>query len=449
MIGLVFSDLRDHATTWVGAFLVAVACGLIGGWAASFQATANFYAGDELLFKGLQQTVPVVVSFSSVAAVAVLASAANLTVSAQRQSYALWQLANVRPRLVSAAVLIQMAVVAVLGAACGTVLAAATFGPIFAVLTGSQEAFFGVAPQVDASLMPVVWLVVTGVFLLGGLRGARSAGKTPPLVALRDPEPKRAGMTWMRVILFAGLAACTCWFVSFMIESGPDEAMNWSLFMPLFVVATLAPLAPVLFSALLEVWTRLVPQKRWNAWYLARHTARHGLAASTSVETPIMVGFGLVAGIFSVLGLFTGYLQSQGIADINGLSLEAALLMLGGPVLLCAVGAAVSVVMTSRSRTRDVALLIVSGAQPKTLMAAAACEALIHAVTATLVGMACVVSSNALVAVAAGLPIFDGLVFGEGLAVSLVGFALVFAATFVPTCTALKRETATVLAMGQ
>ena len=404
MIGLAFSDLRDHATTWVGAFLVAVACGLIGGWAASFQATANFYAGDELLFKGLQQTVPVVVSFSSVAAVAVLASAANLTVSAQRQSYALWQLANVRPRLVSAAVLIQMAVVAVLGAACGTVLAAATFGPIFAVLTGSQEAFFGVAPQVDASLMPVVWLVVAGVFLLGGLRGARSAGKTPPLVALRDPEPKRAGMTWMRVILFAGLAACTCWFVSFMIESGPDEAMNWSLFMPLFVVATLAPLAPALFSALLEAWTRLVPQKRWNAWYLARHTARHGLAASTSVETP---------------------------------------------VLLCAVGAAVSVVMTSRSRTRDVALLIASGAQPKMLMAAAACEAFIHAVTATLVGMTCVVSSNALVAVAAGLPIFDGLVFGEGLAVSLVGFALVFAATFVPTCTALKRETATVLAMGQ
>ena len=162
-----------------------------------------------------------------------------------------------------------------------------------------------------------------------------------------------------------------------------------------------------------------------------------------------MVGFGLVAGIFSVLGLFTGYLQSQGIADINGLSLEAALLMLGGPVLLCAVGAAVSVVMTSRSRTRDVALLIASGAQPKTLMAAAACEAFIHAVTATLVGMACVVSSSALVAVAAGLPIFDGLVFGEGLAVSLVGFALVFAATFVPTCTALKRETATALAMGQ
>ena len=35
MMRLVFSDLRDHAATWIGAFLVAVGCGYIGGWAAS------------------------------------------------------------------------------------------------------------------------------------------------------------------------------------------------------------------------------------------------------------------------------------------------------------------------------------------------------------------------------------------------------------------------------
>lgn len=449
MMRLVFSDLRDHAPTWLGAFLVAVACGCIGGWAASFQATANAYAADPLLYKNLQQTVPVVISFSSVAAVAVLASAANLTVSVQRQSYALWQLANVRPRLVSIVVLAQMVVVAVLGAVCGTLLATSTVPLVFSLVINSQEGFSHVVPQVDASLLPAVWLVVAGVFLLGGLKGARSAGKTPPLAALRDPEPKRMGMTWMRVILFAVLAACTCWFVYFMIEAGPSDAMNWSLFMPIFMVAALVPLAPLIFSAVLNAWTRLVPQKRWNAWYLARHTARYGLSASTSVESPIMVGFGLVAGVFSALGLFTSYLQSQGTVDINGLSLAAALLMLGGPVLLCAVGAAVSVVMTSRSRTRDVALLIASGARAETLMAAAACEALIHALTATIVGAVSVVASNAIVAYVTGLPIFEGLAFGEGLAVSLVGFALVFAATFIPTCTALNRETAAVLAMRE
>lgn len=119
--------------------------------------------------------------------------------------------------------------------------------------------------------------------------------------------------------------------------------------------------------------------------------------------------------------------------------------MLGGPVLLCAIGVAVSVVMSSTSRTRDVALLTASGARPQTLLAAAACEAFIHVVTATLVGMAGVVVSNAIVAYTVGLPLFADLTFKEGLVVSLVGFVLVLIATFVPICTALNRDAATVL----
>ena len=80
---------------------------------------------------------------------------------------------------------------------------------------------------------------------------------------------------------------------------------------------------------------------------------------------------------------------------------------------------------------------------------AAACEAFIHAVTATLAGMAAVVVSNAVTAYAVGMPLFDGLAFGEGLAVSLAGFVLVLAATLVPTLAALRKEPATVLAMGE
>ncbi len=37
MMRLAFSDLRDHAATWIGAFLVAVGCGYIGGWAVSIE----------------------------------------------------------------------------------------------------------------------------------------------------------------------------------------------------------------------------------------------------------------------------------------------------------------------------------------------------------------------------------------------------------------------------
>ena len=208
----------------------------------------------------------------------------------------------------------------------------------------------------------------------------------------------------------------------------------------------LVPLASLVFSIVLRAWTALVPQARWNAWYLARHTARYGLSASTSVETPVMVGFGLVAGVFSLSGVLGAYVQQQSMAGWStSLDFTSSLLLLGGPILLCAIGAAVSVVMTSRSRTRDVALLIASGARPQTMLGAAVCEALIHAVTATLVGAAAVVASNAVIAYAVGLPLLGNLAFGEGLVVSLAGFALVLAATLVPTCAALNKEPVAVL----
>ena len=444
MIRLVLSDLRDHAATWVGAFAIAVACGYIGGWAASLVATSATYPNVETLAFA-------VLLFSSVAAVAVLASAANLTVSAQRRSYALWQLANVGPRQVSAVVLAQMAVVAVLGAAAGTLLEAATFGPLFPWVFSSPayQPIDQVVPDAGLPLMPVVWLAVAAVFLAGGLRGARSAGKTPPMAALRQPESVRHGITWVRMLLFAGLAVGT-WQLAASMSGDDLDSLQYAMFLPLLMVAALVPVAPAVLSALLAAWTSLVPQRRWNAWYLARHTARFGLAVSTSVETPIVVGFSLVAGIFSLGNLLEGFIRQQGLADYSAtLDLTSAVLLLGGPVLLSAVGAAVGVVMSSKSRTRDVALLVANGARPQTLLAAAACEALIHAATATLVGACVVVASNALVASAVGLPPFEGLAFGEGLVVSLAGLELVLAATLAPTLAALNKNTAAVLAVGE
>lgn len=444
MIRLVLFDLRDHATTWIGAFAVALACGYIGGWIASLLATAATYPN-------MQSFAWSILPFSAVAAVAVLVSAANLTVSAQRRSYALWQLANVSPRRVSAVVLTQLALVALLGAACGTLVEAATFAPLFPWVFSSPfyQPIDQVILDVGLPLMPVVWLVVGAVFVLGGLKSARSAGRTPPMTVLREPESVRRGLTWPRVLLSVGLAFGT-WQLASSLSGGDLDSLASSMFLPLLMVATVVPVASVVLSALLTAWTSLVPQKRWNAWYLARHTARHGLAASTSVETPVMVGFALMAGIFSLSGILEVYVQRHGIVDYGTtLDWTSTVLLLGGPVLLVSVGAAVSVVMASKSRTRDVALLVAGGARPCTLLAAAVCEAFIHVATATLVGAACVLASNTIIAAAVGMPFYEGVTFTQGLAVSLVGFTLVLAATLVPTIAALRREAATVLSVSE
>lgn len=444
MIRLVLCDLRDHAATWAGAFCVAVACGFVGGFAASLIATARTYPN-------LESLAVTTIMFSAFAAVAVLVSAANLTVAAQCRSYALWQLANVSPRRVAAVVLAQLAVVAVLGAAVGTSIEAASFAPLFPIVFSSPfyQPIDQVVLDVGLPLMPGVWLAVVGVFLVGGLKGARSAGRTPPLAALRETELPRKGVTWLRVLLFVGLVLGT-WQLASSLYGKDLDALSNSLFLPLLMAAALVTVAPVVFSVLLGAWTSLVPQGRLCAWYLARRTARYSLSASTSVEVPIMVGFGLVAGIFSLGSLLETAMHQQGLTGYSAtLDFTSIVLLLGGPVLLCAVGAAVSVVMTSKTRTRDVSLLVAAGARPGTLLAAAACEALVHAVTATLAGMAVVVASNAVVASAVGMPPFSGLAFGEGLVVSLAGFVLVLAATLAPTCAALHREPALVLAAGE
>ena len=443
MMRLVFLDLRDHAATWVGAFCVAVACGFIGGFAASLMATAKSYPNMESL-------AVTMLMFSAMAAMAVLASAANLTVAMQRRSYALWQLANVSPRRVAAVVLAQLAVVAVLGAVVGTLVEAASFVPLFPLVFSSP--FYLPIDQVvlDAGLpfMPLVWLSVAGVFLVGGLKGVLGAGRTSPMTVLRAPDQPRKGMTWLRVVLFAGLVFGT-WQLASSLFGKDLDALGNSLFLPLLMAAALVSVAPAVFSALLSAWTSLVSQNRWNAWYIARHIARHGLSVSTSVETPIMVGFGLVAGIFSLSSLLETVIQQYGLTLNATLDFTTSVLLLGGPILLCAVGAAVSVVMSSRTRTRDVALLIASGARPETLVAAAGFEALIHAATATLAGMAVAAASNAVVAAAVEFPLFSGLAFGEGLVVSIAGFVLVLAATLVPTLSALRKQPALVLAVEE
>ena len=130
MMRLVFSDLRDHAATWVGAFAVAMACGYVGGWAVSISATTASYPNTEGF------ATPMVL-FSAFAAIAVIVSASSLTVSAQQRSYALWQLANVGPRMVSVVVLVQLAAVGALGAMAGTLIEAATFEPLFPLVFSS------------------------------------------------------------------------------------------------------------------------------------------------------------------------------------------------------------------------------------------------------------------------------------------------------------------------
>ncbi len=425
MIKLIFADLRYNAATWAGAFVVAVACGFLGGWVASFFAMGQ---------GSLNYTV---LAFTIVAAIAVVAAIANLTVSAQRRSYALWQLVGVSPRRVSNIVLAQLAVVGALGALCGTAIEAATITPLFPLVFASPAYAYmlDVPINVGVSLMPWVWVAVAITFVLGGIRGAKAAGKTPAIVYLRGAEDRHKKMTWARIVMFAALAIASVTIAMSLYTTDPTSDGGWSasLFLPVTIAAALAAAAPIFLPGLLHAWSALLPN-RLNAWYLARHKALYDLDAGGATELPVVVGAGIVAGVFSLLGVLQGYINAHDLEGMNAtLDSTSAILLLGGPVLLAAVGSAASMVMVFRQRINDVSLLSAVGASPGTVVASSACEAVVHAVNsaiaATLVGLV----TSAIVSTAAGMSVFSGLALGEGGIVVAVGFVLMLLASVIPT----------------
>ena len=215
--------------------------------------------------------------------------------------------------------------------------------------------------------------------------------------------------------------------------------MDRSIYLPILLVGTLVPIAPVLFLLFMRIWTLLVPQ-RCVVWFLARRMALYNFSLSTSVQTPIMVGFGMVAGILTIINTMKHYATDIGITNFNGLDLTSTILAMGGPILLSAVGAAASIGMTARSRISDVKLLAISGASPRTLILAAICETFIHSANATFVGIIAVAASNYIVSKGLMILPFVDITITDGLVVSLLGFIMIAITVLTPTVFALSRK---------
>jgi len=245
--------------------------------------------------------------------------------------------------------------------------------------------------------MPIVWLGVACIFLFGGLKAARAAGRTTPLQALTSQPLKKLGMTWTRLLLFAVLLTITVWFSYSIIVDGPNNGMDRSIYLPILLVGTLVPIAPVLFLLFMKIWTLLVPQ-RCIVWFLARRMALYNFSLSTSVQTPIMVGFGMVAGILTIINTMKHYAMDIGITNFNVLDLTSTILVMGGPILL------------------------------------------IHSANATFVGIIAVAASNYIVSKGLMIPPFVDITITDGLIVSLLGFIMIAITVLTPTVFALSRK---------
>ncbi|PRY14097.1 FtsX-like permease family protein [Kineococcus rhizosphaerae] len=445
---LVVGDVLADPRTWTGTAVVAATAAAVGSLAAALVVTAGRVGGTRGL--GLYALSGTVLAFTLVAGVAVVGSVAALTVELQQRSHASWQLVGVPPAAVRVIVLAQLLLVGAAGAGVAVVGVRPLVPAVGRWVLAGTSGLDGVRLQGGGS----GW-VVAGVLLVvvaGAWRSAGVASRAEGLHLLRAPVPVPVRVGPLR---WAAAAVLVLVVVSVVASLGGRRsveelaaAQSALLLLSPLTAGVLVLLSPLVTVPVLAAWTSLVPARASASWHLARAAVAHAAGRSTAVSAPLVLAVALTGGLFAGSGTLRDALSSLGV-PATAVSARSVVLVLGGPLLLAAVGAAATVFVAGRTRDREAALLLAAGATPAAVLLAAAWEALIHVVTATVLGLVGVFTTAAAAAwtVSAAVPLRPP---ATGLPATLVtaGAALVLllAATVLPTAVALRRDPARVLA---
>ena len=445
MFRLLVGDLVANARIWLGTALVAAVTAAVLAVDAALIETGAAVGGDVgLALYGISGTV---LLSTAVAAVVVLGTVANLTVTLQQRGYALWQLVGLSTGRIRSVVSAQLLVVALLGGAVGCAVAAPALQPFYDVvfdgtpdLGGLRLRFGGVAA---VSVVALVGVLV----VLSGSRAAGRAGRVPVIRVLREPDPPRQRMGAARWSAAVAVLAVLVSVTSSLRSTPLDRLVTPLMLIAPLLAALFAAVGPRLFGPLLSGWTRLLPAAASASWFLARHSTRQNLGRSTATISPLLVAIALTGGLYAATRTVAGATEIETGDVPPALSSGSVLLVLGGPLLLSLVGAAVTVAMSSSARQRESALVQAAGGTPGTVLLAAAAEAVVYVGTALLLGVVAVAATALAGSWAAQVPgASPSFPVGPVAVTAGVGFLLVLVATVVPTALALRRDVPAVLA---
>ncbi|WP_105565207.1 ABC transporter permease family protein [Microbacterium halophytorum] len=439
MIRLILADLLGHARVWTGIFAVITAAGFVAAIATGLLETGMVHGGR--VRDGLASSSSAVIMFTAVTALIVLSASANLTVALQQRTHALWQLVGIRPALVALAVIAQLGTVAVAGGTTGALIARSAFEPLFVWTFREWTDMQGISLHLSVGSIAIAVVAIAAVVLLGGLRGARRASRTPPIEALREPEPPEARLGWLRIV-----ATCLALGGTIILIANLDGEASVSAFsgqailLTPLIAAVLAAAGPIVFPIALRAWTSLVPARASATWFLARNSARYRLSRSTAAVAPLMVAIALAGGLYTTgATLAAAQAARTGSADGFSLAPEGVVLLLGGPLLLSGVAAAATVFMSGQAREREHALVRAAGSTQGAIVLAALWECVIYTVTAAFLGAAATVIGGIIIAHTLALPAPTVSLAALGVIAS-GGFVLILAANISPTAAALRHE---------
>jgi len=441
VLKLIFSDLLAGARVWLGTLLIAAATGAVAAVAAAEVQTAARIGGNAgLALYAISGTVLV---FTATTAIVVLGATTTLAVALRQRGYALWLLIGVRPAQVTGVVVAQVVLVALAGAVAGCAVVVPVLPAFFRFSFTGSSGLDGVEPSFGLVAAASSVLFVTVVVVLGGVRGALRAGAAPVLHALREPDLPRRRMTASRALTAVLLAAAVTGLVTSLPTTAPDK-----LSVPLMLIAPVtaglfAAVGPLLFHRFVLLWTAVVPATSSAAWFLARESTSHNAGRSAAAISPLMVAVALAGGFYTANGTAGAVIAARTGETPPGVSAGAAVLLIGGPLLLAVLGSAGTIFMSGRGREREIALVQAAGGTRGTVLAVAAGEAVIYVGTAVLLGSAAVLVTSVAGGWASGEWVFAAPAVGL---VAALGLVLTLLATTAPAVHALREAVPRVLA---
>ena len=233
-------------------------------------------------------------------------------------------------------------------------------------------------------------------------------------------------------------------------DSGVESAAaTLALTLGVMMIATIGAVAPVLVPALIRLWTAIVPPRFAPSWFIARHSAiEHPRQASTAVM-PISIGIALYGILFGIIATWQNALHAAGFAgELNTIDTYV---MLTPAAVIAVTGSVASILLTTRARTRQYALIRTAGAPPRTIVSIALAEAVSYSITAIGLGLAVAYASVLTAAgllTATGLPATPLIDFRQMLLLAGIGIIAVLTSLLVPALAAIRGNPRDTVAMS-
>lgn len=447
------AEIRASWSTWLGVALAFITTNF-----ALVLSALSLVAGERAVRTGhldlLDSTAFVItpaqnVIFCAVVGMVVIGTATNLALSARRGALARLALNGATPGQIISTVMVQLTLVSLVSSLIGALLALLLLRPALNFLAYERiEAGTPMpAPEPVYSLWPIVLTAFGAVVVavLGGLRQTLQASRVAPVEALRAQasDGQTISMTILRIIAAVGtglvLALAFGSIAMFTSEPNSETVSNLvvlSMTVLIIMAVLLALLAPVMIGPLTRTWVRLLPLP-FASWQLARRTVSSRARRLTRSVVPVMMTIGLLLGMLAIWGSLESTLIANGYdIEIAATGPATLLVFLGLPLMIALAGGVGSLIMMSRQRDAELALLGIVGATPRQRLFVPLLEAVIITVSATILGLVMAVGAIAVLAVglpAAGMAYAFVPPVAMFLATVVVTLAITIAATVLPT----------------